>query len=183
MIIRQGRNLKLFAIILIFKANYVSLKEVSEAVSALTNSISFNNVIEEIKGLYPLQIISGCVTSVTIVTRSLTICSSSVNDKWAVTCKVLGLSIWAWLPKGGVVFRVMESLVKESLIAYETSRGGGERGGEEMETETHTDQLWYWNEFQSLVAKLSFLGLRDRFLSHSTVLAIENKVGVSDNIN
>ena len=114
------------------------------------------------------------------------ICSSSVNDKWAVTCKVLGLSIWAWLPKGGVVFRVMESLVKESLIAYETTRGGGgggERGGEEMETETHTDQLWYWNEFQSLVSKLSFLGLRDRFLSHSTVLTIENKVGVSDNIN
>ena len=138
------------------------------------------------KGMYPLQIISGCVISVTIVTHSLMICSSSVNDKWAVTCKVLRLSIWAWLPKGGVVFRVMESLVKESLIAYETTRGdgGGEREeGEEMETETHTGQLWYWNEFQSLVAKLSALGLRDRFLSHSTVLAIENKVGVSDNIN
>ena len=41
--------------------------------------------------------------------------------------------------------------------------------GEEMKTKTHTDQLWYWNEFQSLVAKLSALGLRDRFLSHSTV--------------
>ncbi|XP_019863656.1 PREDICTED: uncharacterized protein LOC109592714 [Amphimedon queenslandica] len=127
------------------KSNYVSLQAVSEAVSDLTSSISFNNVIEEMKGLYPLQMISG------------------VNDKWEVTCKVLGLSIWAWLPKGGMVFRVMELLVKESLIAYETTRQkGGEREGEEMETETHTDQLWYWNEFQSLVAKLSFLGLRDR---------------------
>ena len=98
----------------------VSVQEVS--VSDLTNSISFNNVIEEMKGLYPLQIISGCVISVTIVTHLLMICSSSVNDKWAVTCKVLRLSIWAWLPKGGIGFRVMESLVKESLIAYETAR-------------------------------------------------------------
>ena len=104
----------------------VSVQEASEVVSDLTNSISFNNVIEEMKGLYPLQIISGCVISVTIVTHLLTICSSSVNDKWAVTCKVLQLSIWAWLPKGGVVFRVMESLVKESLKAYETTRGDGD---------------------------------------------------------
>ena len=88
------------------------------------------------KGMYPLQIISGCVISVTIVTHSLMICSSSVNDKWVVTCKVLRLSIWVWLPKRGVVFSVIESLVKESLIAYET-------------TETHSDQHWYWNEFHS----------------------------------
>ena len=74
-----------------------SVQEVS--VSGLTNLISFNNVIEEMKGVYPLQIISGCVISVTIVTHSLMICSSSVNDKWAVTCKVLRLSMWVWLPK------------------------------------------------------------------------------------
>ncbi|XP_019856594.1 PREDICTED: uncharacterized protein LOC109585091 [Amphimedon queenslandica] len=130
------------------KSNYVILQEVLEAISDLTNSISFNNVIKEMKGLYSLQIISG------------------INDKWAVMCKVLGLLIWAWLSKGGVAFKVVESLVKDSLIAYETTReGGGEREEEEMETETHMDQLWYRNEFQFLVHKLLFLGLRDQFLS------------------
>ena len=92
-------------------------------------------------------------------------------------CKVLRLSIGAWLPKGGVVFKVTESLVRESLVTYESARKGGEEE-EDMETETHTDGFSFWNEFQSLTERLSALGLRDQFLSHSTVLAIENKVGV-----
>ena len=92
-------------------------------------------------------------------------------------CKVLQLSIGAWLPKGGVVFKVTESLVRESLVTYESARKGGEE--EDMETETHTNGFSFWNEFQSLTERLSALGLRDQFLSHSTVLAIENKVGVA----
>lgn len=95
-------------------------------------------------------------------------------------CRVLRLSIGAWLPKGGVVFKVTESLVRESLVTYESVRKGGEAEEEEdMETETHTDGFSFWNEFQSLTERLSTLGLRDQFLSHSTVLAIENKVGVA----
>ena len=95
-------------------------------------------------------------------------------------CKVLRLSIGAWLPKGGVVFKVTESLVRESLVMYESARKGGEAEEEDMETETHTDGFSFWNKFQSLTERLSALGLRDQFLSHSTVLAIESKVGVAN---
>lgn len=95
-------------------------------------------------------------------------------------CKVLRLSIGAWLPKGGVVFKVTESLVRESLVMYESVRKGGEAEEEDMETETHTDGFSFWNKFQCLTERLSALGLRDQFLSHSTVLAIESKVGAAN---